>query len=109
MAFEEFDIEAVINFAIFALGDTSRFWIEGSLDQKQRFQRVLFPEGVTFDGERFGTPATCLAFSYLRESLAGKGKFGVPYESRTRVAAVKEKRITVIQENFATWIALYRT
>jgi hypothetical protein len=72
MAFEEFDIEAVINFAIFALGDTSRFWIEGSLDQKQRFQRVLFPEGVTFDGERFGTPATCLAFGYLREVSRGK-------------------------------------
>ena len=34
---------------------------------------------------------------------------GVPYGSRTRVAAVKEKRITVIQCNFAAWIALYRT
>jgi len=34
---------------------------------------------------------------------------GVPYGSRTRVAAVKEKRITVIQRNFAAWIALYRT
>jgi hypothetical protein len=29
--------------------------------------------------------------------------------NRTRVAAVKEKRITVIQGNFAAWIALYRT
>ena len=35
--------------------------------------------------------------------------FGVPYGSRTRVAAVKEKRITVIQCNLAAWIALYRT
>jgi hypothetical protein len=34
---------------------------------------------------------------------------GVPYGSRTRVAAVKAKRITVIQRNFAAWIALYRT
>jgi hypothetical protein len=84
MAFEEFDIEAVINFAIFALGDTSRFWIEGSLDQKQRFQRVLFPEGVTFDGERFGIPATCLAFSYLREVSRGK----VSLASRTGVEPV---------------------
>ena len=30
---------------------------------------------------------------------------GVPYGSRTRVAAVKEKRFTVIQWNFAAWIA----
>ncbi len=34
---------------------------------------------------------------------------GVPYGNRTRVAAVKEKRITVIQGNLAAWIALYRT
>src|SRR5258706_7669481 len=33
--------------------------------------------------------------------------FGVPYGSRTRVAAVKKKRTTVIQRNFAAWIALY--
>src|SRR5258705_9942947 len=34
---------------------------------------------------------------------------GVPYGSRTRVAAVKEKGPIVIQCNFAAWIALYRT
>jgi len=35
-------------------------------------------------------------------------RIGVPYGSRTRVAAVKEKRPIVIQRNFAAWIALYR-
>jgi hypothetical protein len=35
--------------------------------------------------------------------------FGVPYGSRTRVAAVKEKRPIVIQGNLAAWMALYRT
>ena len=35
--------------------------------------------------------------------------YGVPYGSRTRVAAVKEKRPIVIQRNLAAWIALYRT
>ncbi len=34
---------------------------------------------------------------------------GVPYGSRTRDAAVKEERFTVIQRNCAAWIALYRT
>jgi hypothetical protein len=33
--------------------------------------------------------------------------FGVPYGSRTRVAAVKEKQPTVIQRNLAAWIALH--
>src|ERR1700716_2090930 len=36
-------------------------------------------------------------------------QFGVPYGNRTRVAAVKEKGITLTQGNFAAWIALYRT
>src|SRR5216683_4324193 len=34
---------------------------------------------------------------------------GIPYGSRTRVAAVKEMRITVIQGNLAAWIAPYST
>jgi len=38
----------------------------------------------------------------------GIAEFGVPYGSRTRVAAVKEKRPGVIQANLAAWIALYR-
>jgi hypothetical protein len=35
--------------------------------------------------------------------------FGVPYGSRNRVAAVKEKRPIVIQWSLAAWIAFYRT
>jgi len=35
-------------------------------------------------------------------------EIGVPYGSRTRVAAVKERRPIVIQGNLAAWIALYR-
>ena len=33
---------------------------------------------------------------------------GVPYEIRTPVTAVKEKRFSVIQWNLAAWIALDR-
>ena len=36
-------------------------------------------------------------------------EFGVPYGSRTRVAAVKEKGPIVIQRDFAARIARYRT
>ncbi len=64
---EELDVESAVNFALFAIGDASRFWIEASLDQKQRFQQSLFPEGLAFDGKEFGTARTCLAFSYLRQ------------------------------------------
>ncbi len=43
-----------------------------SLDQRQRFQQLFFPDGIAFDGNRFiGTGATAPAFSYLREIRTG--------------------------------------
>ena len=43
-------------------------WVQASLDQRQRFQQLFFPNGIAFDGNRFvGTGATAPAFSYLRE------------------------------------------
>lgn len=81
---EEFDMEASLGFATNVLSNAARFWIECSPEQKERFQRILFPEGLRFDGEGFGTPATCLAFSYLREVSSPKSSLA----SRTGVEPV---------------------
>ena len=40
--------------------------IEFNLDQKQRFQRILFPDGLEFDGKEFGTALTSPIFRYLQ-------------------------------------------
>ena len=77
---EELDLEAALNFATAALSNAAAFWNRCSADQKQRFQRVLFPNGLIFDGESYRTATTCLAFSYLRE-ISWRIKFGVPYGS----------------------------
>ena len=38
-----------------------------TLEQRQRFQQLFFPEGIAFDGKGFvGTRVTAPAFSYLR-------------------------------------------
>src|SRR5215472_11036358 len=71
-ALDELDIEATLNFATSALSNAAEFWKRCSLDQKQRFQQVLFPQGLRFDGESFGTVTTCLAFSYLRKLSQAK-------------------------------------
>ena len=63
---EELDIEAALNYATNALQNAAKFWIQCSSDQKQNFQRVLFPEGLVFDGESYRTAPTCIAFSYLQ-------------------------------------------
>ena len=44
-----------------------RLWNEYDPRRKRHLQRVLFPEGLAFDGESFGTPVTCLFFSDLED------------------------------------------
>jgi hypothetical protein len=42
--------------------------VQTSLDQRQRFQQLFFPDGIAFTGKRFvRTAATAPAFNYLRE------------------------------------------
>jgi hypothetical protein len=81
---EELDLEAALNFSTRALSNAALFWTQYSADQKQRFQRVLFPDGLIFDGESYRTATTCLAFSYLREISAGDSSLA----SRTGVEPV---------------------
>jgi len=46
--------------------------VQASLDQRQRFQQLFFPEGIAFDGSGFvGTAVTAPAFSYLRTIEGG--------------------------------------
>ena len=71
---DDLDVEGVLGFAEHVLTNAARLWAELGIDGKQELQQALFPEGVFFDGERFGTAVTCLAFKQL-ESVeeAGKG------------------------------------
>lgn len=47
-------------------------WIQASLEQRQRFQHLFFPEGIAFDGNGFvRTAVTAPAFSYLRPVEGG--------------------------------------
>jgi site-specific DNA recombinase len=65
---EELDVEGILAFAERVLPRAADLWVQASLEQRQRFQQLFFPEGIAFDGNRFvGTGATAPAFSYLRE------------------------------------------
>ena len=52
--------------------------MELDLDQKQQLQQVLFPEGLRFDGEEFGTAVTCLAFKQLGENEPAESGMASP-------------------------------
>ncbi len=63
---EEIDIEGVLGFAESVILDAQRLWMEGTLEQRQRLQKVLFPKGVTYSTQSgFGTAETSLFFSWL--------------------------------------------
>jgi len=56
----------------------------GLLDQQQRFQRMVYPEGITYERPgRIGTAVTSPVFRYL---CAIRGEKKLWYENRARVA-----------------------
>ena len=65
---DELDVEGIVGFAEQVLANAARLWMAGTPDQRQRLQRVLFPEGLRLKGDRFGTTVTCLAFNQLQEN-----------------------------------------
>ena len=59
----ELDVEAALKFSQHVLCNAAQLWAEGTLDQKQKLQSVIFPEGVTFNAGSFGTAKISLVFS----------------------------------------------
>lgn len=43
---EEIDVDGLLGFAEFILSNAARLWSESTCEQRQRLQRVLFPEGL---------------------------------------------------------------
>ncbi|KKR32390.1 MAG: Site-specific recombinase [Candidatus Gottesmanbacteria bacterium GW2011_GWC2_39_8] len=49
------DVMEVARHSISVLEDISGVWMRVNLDIKKRFQKFLFPQGLTFDGQEFAT------------------------------------------------------
>ena len=60
------DAQGLLAFAEHLISNIGAIWLDANLDQRQRIQRAIFPEGLPFHGRAFGTGVTCLAFSDLR-------------------------------------------
>jgi hypothetical protein len=75
-AMEDFDMEASLGFARSVMTRTYQLWEAADPDQKRRLQKLIFPEGVSFDGEAHGealvTPVTALIFSVLGPEMTEK-------------------------------------
>ena len=58
----------MLAFAEHIILNAARLWREFPSEQKQRLQKVLFPEGVRFEDGVIKTRATCVLFNLLAES-----------------------------------------
>jgi hypothetical protein len=69
---DELDVEGILAFAERVLPRAADLWVQASLEPRQRFRQLFFPDGIAFDGNRFvRTAATARAFSYLRPTDDG--------------------------------------
>ena len=64
--FDELEIEGVVLFAEFVVGNLAALWTAANVEDKARLQDAMFPTGLVWDGESFGTTVTTSAFSWLR-------------------------------------------
>ena len=56
---DELDVEGILAFAERVLPRAADLWVRASLEQRQRFQQLFFPDGIAFDGKGFvGTRVT---------------------------------------------------
>jgi hypothetical protein len=82
---EELDVQGILAFAERILPRASDLWVQASLDCKQRLQRLFFPEGIAFDGNRFNrTAATAPLFKYLAPSESADEKMVTQIPNRNR-------------------------
>lgn len=61
---EELDVEAVLAFAERVSLNAGRMWLESNLEQRQRFQSLLFPEGLQVE---IGEVRTAVSPSFFNE------------------------------------------
>ena len=70
---DQLDIEATLTFANNFIANLGRQWFEASPALRQRFQRLVFPEGITYNREKgFGTAKLGYIYEQNRIFLSGK-------------------------------------
>ena len=67
---EEFNMENALSYCFEFVRDSARTWshLAGSPDIRVRFQKMIFPEFLHFDGEKFGTTKMSLVYE-LKQSF----------------------------------------
>ena len=62
---ENLNPESILKSAMFVISNPEMVWKNSPLNQRQRFQRVLFPKGLRFGKGGFGTSETAPIYKLL--------------------------------------------
>jgi hypothetical protein len=62
---EMIDVESILTSAEEIITNAASLWKEGTLEQRERLQWLLFPEGLKWENGAFRTPSTCLSYYQL--------------------------------------------
>jgi DNA invertase Pin-like site-specific DNA recombinase len=74
---EEFDMEEALNHCFSFIRETAQNWkrlTKTDYESAVRFQNKIFPEKITFDGEKFGTKKLSLIYKMNSESATNKSQ-----------------------------------
>ncbi len=61
------DAEGCLNYCKFFLSNCASLWVGAELNLRQRFQNLIFPQGICYDGKAFGTTPLAFIFKYLQQ------------------------------------------
>ena len=68
------DVEGVLAFAEPLIANVGRIWFDATLDQRQRIQAAIFPDGIPFD-RRSGDLSHCLRTTGRALTVTGRALY----------------------------------
>lgn len=74
---EEFDMEEALDYCFRFVRETSKTWVrlkKQSYERLMRFQKQVFPQKITFDGNKFGTTDIALVYKLNQQNGANKSQ-----------------------------------
>jgi hypothetical protein len=80
---EMIDVESILTSAEEIIINAASLWKEGTLEQRERLQWLLFPEGLKWEKGAFRTPPTCLSYYQLAQVSSVDLRDGVGEGIRT--------------------------
>ncbi len=77
---EEFNMEDALNYCFEFVRDSAQTWreLEAYPALRARFQKLVFPENIVFDGSRFGTSKTSLIYKLNEANGSDSSKLVTP-------------------------------